>query len=72
MNPLMIVMLPFVTYGLISAALLELRGKGLPEIMLRANWIRAFCVVVILYGVARNLPFYPFDLLAPGALLHVR
>lgn len=71
MNPLMIVMLPFVTYGLVSAALLELRGKGLPEVMLPASWIRAFCVVVVLYGVARNLPLYPFDLLAPGAMLHL-
>jgi hypothetical protein len=71
MNPLMIVMLPFVTYGLASAALLELRGNGLPEVMLPAKWIRAFCVVVVLYAVARNLPLYPFDLLAPGAMLHL-
>jgi Protein of unknown function (DUF2752) len=71
MNPLMIVMLPFVTYGLVSAALLELRGNGLPEVMLPAKWIRAFCVVVVLYAVARNLPLYPFDLLAPGAMLHL-
>jgi len=71
MNPLMIVMLPIVTYGLVSAALLELRGNGLPEIMLPAKWIRAFCVVVVLYAVARNLPLYPFDLLAPGAMLHL-
>jgi len=71
MNPLMIVMLPVVTYGLVSAALLELRGNGLPEIMLPAKWIRAFCVVVVLYAVARNLPLYPFDLLAPGAMLHL-
>ena len=70
MNPLMIVMLPFIIYGLVSAALLELRGRGLPEVMLPANCIRAFCVVVVLYAVARNLSLYPFNLLAPGALLH--
>jgi len=71
MNPLMIVSLPFVTYGLVSEALRELRGNGLPEVMLPASWIRAFCVVVVLYAVARNLPLYPFDLLAPGAMLHL-
>lgn len=70
MNPLMIVMLPFIIYGLVSAGLLELRGRGLPEVRLPANCIRAFSVIVILYGVARNLPLYPFDLLAPGAMLH--
>jgi len=72
MNPLMIVMLPFVTYGLVSAALLELRGKGLPEVVLPATWIRAIGVAVIVFGIARNLPLYPFDLLAPGALLHLQ
>jgi hypothetical protein len=71
MNPLMIVMLPFVTYGLVSATLLEVRGNGLLEVMLPAKWIRAFCVVIVLYAVARNLPLYPFDLLAPGAMLHL-
>ena len=70
MNPLMIVMLPFIIYGLVSAALLELRGRSLPEVKVHANCIRAFCALVILYAIARNLPFYPFDLLAPGALLH--
>jgi len=39
--------------------------------MLPAKWIRAFCVMVVLYAVARNLPLYPFDLLAPGAMLHL-
>ena len=71
MNPLMIVTLPFVTYGLVSEALLELGGSRLPEVMLPASWIRAFCFVVVLYAVARNLPLYPFDLLAPGAMLHL-
>ena len=68
---LMIVTLPFLTYGLVSEALLELRGSRLPEVMLPASWIRAFCFVVVLYAVARNLPLYPFDLLAPGAMLHL-
>jgi len=70
MNPLMVVTLPFVTYGLVSAALVELRGKGLPQVMLPANWIRALCAAIILFAIARNLPVQPFNLLAPGALLH--
>lgn len=70
MNPLMVVMLPFVTYGLVSEGLLELRGKGLPQVMLPASWIRALFVAIILFAIARNLPVHPFNLLAPGALLH--
>lgn len=70
MNPFALVVLPFACYGLASEMLLMLRGKGLPQVTLSANWIRAFGVLVVLYGIARNLPVHPFDLLAPGALLH--
>jgi hypothetical protein len=69
LNPLTVILLPFLTYGLASFALLELRGRGLPQPFLRANWIRALCAVIILFGIARNLPMHPFDLLAPGTAL---
>jgi hypothetical protein len=66
LNPLTVVLLPFLAYGLASFALFELRGQGLPQPFLRAGWIRTLCAVIILFGVARNLPLHPFDLLAPG------
>ena len=70
MNPLTVVLLPFLSYGLISSALFEFRGKGLPEPFLRAVWIRALCAAIVLFGIVRNLPMHPFHLLAPGAMLH--
>lgn len=70
MNPLAILLLPFIGYGLASHALSAIHGRGLPQPFIRAVWIRALCAVFILYGVARNLPIHPFDLLAPGAMLH--
>jgi hypothetical protein len=69
LNPLTVVLLPFLTYGLASFALVELGGRGLPQPFLRAGWIRALCAVIILFGIARNLHIHPFDLLAPGAML---
>jgi len=69
MNPLTLILLPFLTYGLASRALAEIRGQGLPRIFLPAVCIRALCAAIILFGIVRNLPFYPFDLLAPGAML---
>ncbi|MGC1452706.1 MAG: DUF2752 domain-containing protein [Candidatus Sulfotelmatobacter sp.] len=71
MNPLTVVLLPFLTYGLASAAIFEVRGRALPQPFLRAVWIRALCAAIILFGIARNLPMHPFDLLAPGAMLHL-
>ena len=69
MNPLTVVLLPFLIYGLASFALFEIRGEGLPQPFLRGAWIRALCAAIILFGIARNLPQHPFDLLAPGTLL---
>ena len=70
MNPLTILLLPFIAYGLASQALLQLRGRGLPRVFLPATTIRILCAVIILFGIARNLPFHPLHLLAPGAMLH--
>lgn len=70
LNPLTIILLPFLTYGLASSALFEVSGQGLPQPFLRAFWIRALGAAIILFGIARNLPLYPFDLLAPGTRLH--
>jgi hypothetical protein len=69
MNPLTVVLLPFLTYGLASSALFEIRGQGLPQPFLRQVWIEGLCAAILLFGVARNLPLHPFDLLAPGAML---
>jgi Protein of unknown function (DUF2752) len=69
LNPLTVVLLPFLTWGLASFALFEIRGQGLPKPFLRAEWIRALGAAIILFGIVRNLPLHPFDLLAPGAML---
>lgn len=71
MNPLTVLLLPFIGYGLASEVFAHFRGRVLPGMMLSATSIRALCVIIVLFGVARNLPLHPFDWLAPGALLHL-
>jgi len=71
MNPLTCVLLPFVMYGLASELWLWVKGRSLPQIFIPGKWIYALCVVIVLFGILRNLPFYPFDLLAPGAMLRL-
>jgi uncharacterized protein DUF2752 len=70
LNPLTVVLLPFLAYGMASYALFVIRGRYLPRLFLPAIWIRALCAVIILFGIARNIPIAPFDLLAPGGILH--
>jgi len=70
MNPLTVMLLPFLSYGLISEALVRMRGRGLPQPAFSAGQIRALFVVIVVFGVVRNLPVRPFALLAPGAMMH--
>jgi hypothetical protein len=70
MNPLTVGLLPFLTYELASHVVWEFRGRPLTRVSLPAAWIRGLAGVIILFGVARNLPMRPFELLAPGAMLH--
>jgi len=69
MNPLTVFLSPFLAYGLASHALNEIRGRGLPHLFIPAPWIRALGAAIILFGIVRNLPLHPFNLLAPGAML---
>jgi len=69
MNPLTIMMLPFVAYGLLSELLVGLGGRGLPQLRLPCSAIYALGCVIVLFGVIRNLPMHPFSWLAPGAML---
>jgi hypothetical protein len=70
MNPLTLILLPFLMYGLASSVMFQLRGRGLPEIFLPATLIRALCAIILTFGILRNIPIHPLNLLAPGALLH--
>lgn len=71
MNPLTCLLLPFLIYGLASELCLRIKGRALPQIFLPGTWIYALCAVIVLFGILRNLPIYPFDLLAPGAMLRL-
>lgn len=71
MNPLSVILFPFLAYGLACEAVHYVGGKRLPEFTLSAVWIRALCAAILLFGIARNLPLHPFNLLAPSAMLHL-
>ena len=52
-------------YVLVSLVLTAVRGKGLPMWMTRPVFLWAFMVVLLAFGVVRNLPIYPFTILFP-------
>lgn len=66
LNPLMVLALPFVLYWLGAQVLWFCFQKKLPMPFIPARWIWALLILIILYGIARNIPAWPFTLLAPG------
>jgi hypothetical protein len=65
LNPLMVISIPFLGYAFLSYSLSLIRGRGLPQIIKRPIWIWLILAVIIAFWVTRNLPFWPFVILAP-------
>lgn len=65
LNPLLVIALPFVVWEIAA----RLRGRPgwrpLSSASMPAAWVRAMAVILIAFGFLRNLPQYPFNLLAP-------
>jgi hypothetical protein len=66
-NPLLVVALPFVLVGLAREVWRITRGIARPS-RLPAWWMWAVLVVVVAFGVARNLPWGPVRWMAPRGL----
>lgn len=64
-NPLMMVTLPFLIYGLVSYVLVGLGRRGFPRLFATPFWTYAVYSIIAVYWVARNIPVYPFNVLAP-------
>lgn len=63
-NAMLIVFVPLMIYGFVWLILFGIRGKGLPIPNFAARSLWMFLILMLGFGVLRNLPFYPFNLLA--------
>lgn len=64
-NPLAVLFVPYIAYGMTSQVLEALGRRPLPSFMAWAGWGRAVLIVVLGYWFLRNIPAWPFTLLAP-------
>lgn len=65
LNPLLVLALPFVLYHILALLLRHPRIRPLSTSLIPAWGVRAVGIVLVVFGVLRNLPQYPFSLLAP-------
>jgi hypothetical protein len=64
-NPLLVSLLPFLGYAVLSVVLNFVSGRRLPEFFFRPViiWIVVGCIFA--FWILRNIPIYPCTLLAP-------
>lgn len=64
-NPLLVVSLPLIVYAFVSRALQHFGRSELPtpSVAPQAAWVVP--TAIVLFWFLRNVPRYPFDLLAP-------
>ena len=65
LNSFAVIMLPPIAYWLVSSGLQFIGRKPLPSKFIPAFWIWMLLAAILLYWVLRNIPYYPFSLLAP-------
>lgn len=64
-NALLVLFVPMIIYFLLNLVSVAVRGKTLGIGKLPPAGIWTFAVVLLVFGILRNLPFYPFTILAP-------
>lgn len=64
-NLFMPLMFGFLAYVFFSLVLLTLRGRGLDFKIFSPKIMSTIIVLLVLFGVVRNIPVYPFSLLFP-------
>jgi hypothetical protein len=65
LNPLMVLSLPFIAYSFIKYIAAGMRERPERKIFIPSGFIWALLGIVVLFWILRNLPYYPFTLLAP-------
>ncbi|HEY2848227.1 MAG TPA: hypothetical protein VGI80_10445, partial [Pyrinomonadaceae bacterium] len=64
-NALLPVWTVIIAYVWVSLVVYAIRGNGLPMWPTNSRFLWAFTIVLLVFGVVRNIPAYPFTLLFP-------
>ena len=65
-NVFFVIALPFVCYYFFKEYVRIVTGKDIiPFVKIKLNTSIIILVIILLFGIVRNIPFYPFTILAP-------
>lgn len=64
-NALLPIWTALIVYLVLAMALIAIRGRGLSMKPFHPAVLWSFLAVTLVFGIVRNLPFFPFSVLAP-------
>ena len=66
-NPLLIILLPFAAIGVVLEVMAWVAGEGYrgPRVRFPGQWAWSLPVLIVGFWILRNIPLWPFELLAP-------
>ncbi len=68
-NPLMTLLLPFIgLYVVVRGMDWIITGKNHVDRRISVKLLAAVLILILVYGALRNIPVFPFELLAPGGM----
>lgn len=71
-NPVFVILLPFIgVYFVARMADWVITGGNHIDKKISVRLLVVVLILVVLYGVLRNIPVYPFTLLAPGGMAEI-
>ncbi len=65
LNPLAVIALPLIGLHAATELVCRIKGKDLPYVAFPVAWSWIILAVILAYWILRNIPFYPFKILAP-------
>ena len=64
-NPLIVVSLPYLLYSFYRYCSPVVLGRRVQPLLIKPSWIWTFMTVVFAFWIIRNIPYFPFNALAP-------
>ena len=66
LNPLAVLCLPFLAYAFLAYFFINVfKSKIFPDVFIPPVLIWIFLALIVIYTILRNIPVYPFNILAP-------
>jgi len=67
LNIFVVALAIYLIWQVVALAMAKVKGQAWAGLAISAGWQKAVLGAMLIYTIVRNIPLYPFNLLAPGS-----